>query len=255
MQLMHAHLAQLRAEGRTQQDLGFGLMITGDEEVGGKNGARPTLADIQAEFAIALDGGRLDQIVIKEKGILRLKIVSRGRSAHGARPWLGKNAIEALVADYEVLRHHFEETSPDHWHRTLNWSIVQAGQSANQVPDRAEAIFDIRFTENDDPQALVAEWREALSGEIEVLTLDPVFEAGTSPYMDLLREIVPAAEWGMEHGASDARFLAANGIPGIVWGANGNMSQHTDDEHVELDSIHTLYRHLDRFLSLVARKF
>ncbi len=252
MVLMQAHLERLRAEGRSQQDLIFGLMITGDEEVGGKNGARPTLADIQADFAIALDGGHVDKIVVKEKGILRLKIVSRGRAAHGARPWLGENAIEALVADYEILRRHFAETAPDHWHRTLNWSVVQAGQSANQVPDRAEALFDIRFTESDDPDALVAGLREQISSEIEVLTLDPVFEAGTSPYMDLLRDIVPGAEWGVEHGASDARFLAANGIPGIVWGANGNMSQHTDDEHVDLDSIGQLYRYLDRFLSMLS---
>jgi succinyl-diaminopimelate desuccinylase len=253
LQLMHDHLERMRAEGRGQQDLPFGLMITGDEEVGGKNGARPTLAGLQVDFAMALDGGRLDKIVVKEKGILRLKLVSRGRAAHGARPWLGTNAIEALFMDYEILRAQFQGSAPDHWHRTLNWSVVKAGKSVNQVPDRAEAIFDIRFTEDDDPEALVAELTQQLQGQIEVISLDPVFHAGTSPYMDLLREIVPEAAWGVEHGASDARFLAANGIPGIVWGANGDMSQHTDDEHVHLDSIHTLYRHLDRFLSLAAR--
>ncbi len=251
--LMHDHLERLRAAGRGQQDLPFGVMITGDEEVGGLNGARHALADLQVDFAIALDGGRLDKIVVKEKGILRLKLVSRGRAAHGARPWLGINAIEALVRDYEILRTHFTATAPDHWHRTLNWSIVKAGQSANQVPDRAEAIFDIRFTENDDPDALVTELNQQLQGEIEVLARDPVFQAGTSPYMDRLRDIVPEAAWGMEHGASDARFLAANGIPGIVWGANGDMSQHTDDEHVHIDSIHILFGYLDRFLSLAAR--
>ena len=251
--LIHDHLERLRAAGRGQQDLPFGVMITGDEEVGGLNGARPALASLQADFAIALDGGQLDKIVIKEKGILRLKLVSRGRAAHGARPWLGANAIEALFRDYEILRTYFQETNPEHWHRTLNWGIVKAGQSANQVPDRAEAIFDIRFTENDDPDALVAQLRANLQGEIEVLAFDPVFEGGTSPYMNLLRDIVPEAAWGMEHGASDARFLAVNGIPGIVWGANGDMSQHTNDEHVHLDSIHTLYRYLDRFLSLVGQ--
>ena len=122
------------------------------------------------------------------------------------------------------------------------------------MPDRAEAIFDIRYTENDDPDALTAELRAKLQGEIEVLAFDPVFEGGSSPYMDLLRDIVPETVWGMEHGASDARFLAANGIPGIVWGADGDMSQHTDEEHVHLDSIRTLYRHLDRFISLAARQ-
>ncbi len=254
MLLMSEHLERLRAMGRTQADLGFGLMITGDEEVGGKNGARATLAKIQADFAIALDGGSLNEIIIKEKGILRLKLVSRGRAAHGARPWLGINAIEALYRDYEILRNHFQETAPGHWHRTLNWSVVQAGQSVNQVPDRAEAIFDIRYTENDDPETLIAALRRELRGEIDVLSLDPVFQGGHSPYMNLLREIVPEVAWGMEHGASDARFLAANGIPGIVWGADGDMSQHSDEEHVNLDSIQTLYRHLDRFLSLAAGK-
>ncbi|MGD8267369.1 MAG: peptidase dimerization domain-containing protein [Desulfobacterales bacterium] len=146
-------------------------------------------------------------------------------------------------------------TAAEHWHRTLNWSVVKAGQSVNQVPDRAEAIFDIRYTEKDDPEALVAELRHELDGRIEVLSMDPVFQAGRSPYMDLLRKIVPNAVWSMAHGASDARFLAANGIPGIVWGANGDMSQHTNDEHVHLESIGTLYRHLDRFLTLGGGKF
>ncbi|MGD9249788.1 MAG: peptidase dimerization domain-containing protein [Desulfobacterales bacterium] len=145
-------------------------------------------------------------------------------------------------------------TAAEHWHRTLNWSVVKAGQSVNQVPDRAEAIFDIRYTEKDDPEALVAELRHELDGRIEVLSMAPVFQAGNSSYMDLLAEIVPEAAWGMEHGASDARFLAANGIPGIVWGANGDTSQHTEEEHVHLDSIDILYRHLDRFLTLAARK-
>ncbi|MCK7511835.1 MAG: hypothetical protein MZV70_52510 [Desulfobacterales bacterium] len=36
----------------------------------------------------------------KEKGIVRLKLVGRGKTAHGARPWLGENAIENLIADY-----------------------------------------------------------------------------------------------------------------------------------------------------------
>ncbi len=254
MLLMNDHLERLHASGRAQADLGFGLMITGDEEVGGKNGARATLAGLQVDFAIALDGGSLDEIIIKEKGILRLKLVSRGRAAHGARPWLGVNAIEALWRDYEILRNHFRETAPDHWHRTLNWSVVKAGGSVNQVPDRAEAVFDIRYTEKDDPNALVAELRQELEGKIEVLSIDPVFQAGHSPYMDLMREIVPEAAWGKAHGASDARFLAAHGIAGIVWGADGDMSQHTGEEHVHLDSIKTLYRHLDRFLTLAARK-
>jgi len=61
-----------------------------DEEIGGHDGAQAALAQLKADFAIALDGGNLRKIVVKEKGILRLKLISRGKTAHGARPWLGR---------------------------------------------------------------------------------------------------------------------------------------------------------------------
>ena len=77
----------------------FGIIITADEEIGGANGARQALKEIKAAFCVALDGGSLKKIVIKEKGIVRLKLVARGKTAHGARPWLGENAIEKLIED------------------------------------------------------------------------------------------------------------------------------------------------------------
>jgi succinyl-diaminopimelate desuccinylase len=80
------------------------VLITGDEEIGGYNGARSALGEINCDFCIALDGGRVDKIVVKEKGILRLKVVARGKTAHGARPWQGENAIERLMADCSSLK-------------------------------------------------------------------------------------------------------------------------------------------------------
>ena len=54
---------------------------------------------------------------------------------------------------------------------------------------------------------------------------------------------------GIAHGASDARFLSQFNIPGIVWGANGNSSQHSTEEHVEIQSLSRLYDLLDRFVT------
>jgi succinyl-diaminopimelate desuccinylase len=53
---------------------------------------------------------------------------------------------------------------------------------------------------------------------------------------------------GFEHGASDARFLSDHGIKGIVWGANGDLSQHSLNEHVNIDSVARLYELLDEFM-------
>jgi len=250
--LLKEHLLRIRQQGGDQEDLPFGILITGDEEIGGANGARHALSRIKTEFCIALDGGSLEKIVVKEKGILHLKLIARGKSAHGARPWLGENAIENLIADYHVLRSFFEESAPDHWHRSLNFSRIQAGKSINQVPDLAEAVFDIRYTENDDVDQLVEQIRAGIRGELQVEKKEPLFQSGESPYLDKLLALQPDAVTGYEHGASDARFLSQYGMHGVVWGAEGEMSQHTSDEHLVVESAIRLYDVLDKFMRAVA---
>jgi succinyl-diaminopimelate desuccinylase len=242
-------IRKLQTQGKTQFDLPCGLLISADEEIGGHNGARAALRHVRADFAIALDGGHLRKIVVKEKGILRLKLISRGKSAHGARPWLGENAIEHLMADFFKIKRHFELTAADHWHRTLNFSRIQAGKAANQVPDYAEALFDIRYTENDDLDNLVAAIRQEIRGEIEIVEKEPLFQGGSSPYLDRLLAIAGHPEVGREHGASDARFLSEFGIPGIVWGPDGDNSAHSAQEHVNIDSLLALHKILNEFLT------
>ena len=245
---------RIRQQGGSQEDLPFGVLITGDEEVGGANGARHALSRMKTEFCIALDGGNLDKIVVKEKGIMHLKLIARGKSAHGARPWLGENAIENLIADYQILRSFFQESAPDHWHRSLNFSRIRAGTSINQVPDRAEAVFDIRYTENDDVDKLVEQIRSAIRGQLQVEKKEPLFQSGQSPYLDRLLAMRPQTVTGFEHGASDARFLSQYGMNGIVWGAEGEMSQHTADEHLVIASAIELYDVLDRFMLALAQQ-
>jgi succinyl-diaminopimelate desuccinylase len=238
----------LKEKGFGQSDLSFGILITGDEEIGGRNGADYALGKVSGRFCIALDGGSLDEIVVKEKGVLRLGLTCRGRSAHGARPWLGENAIEKLMDAYRRIRDDFNATGPDHWHRTINFSRVHAGDSPNQVPDRAEAILDIRFTESDDIDTLIERWRQDIDGEIAVFGRGGVFDAGTSPDLDRLCQAAPTAVLTREHGASDARYLAAHGWSGVVWGADGEMSQHGENEHLVIASLGELYHRLERFL-------
>jgi succinyl-diaminopimelate desuccinylase len=249
--LVKKHLQQLRAAGKNQNDLPFGVLITADEEIGGANGAGRALQEIKAEFCIALDGGCLKKIVVKEKGIIRLKLKTSGKTAHGARPWLGENAIENLIDDFGVLKKYFALWAPDHWQRTLNFSRIEGGQAINQVPDYAEALFDIRYTETDDMEKIFAEIRRQIKGELIVERKEPLFEGGDSPYLDLLLKIAKDTEVGFEHGASDARFLSAHGIKGIVWGADGDMSQHADDEHVNIASVYKLYDLLDALIKKI----
>lgn len=253
MTLLKEHMQELAGQGVSQDALPFGILITGDEEVGGYRGARAALPHIPADFAIALDGGSFTEIIVKEKGIVRLRLTARGKTAHGARPWLGVNAIEILMEDLLAVKRLFAVETDDHWHRTMNIGIVRGGSSINQVPDMAEAHLDIRYTENDDPKALVEAVRCLVRSHVDVLEQEPLFFGEAAGPVETSMRLVPEVRLGRAHGASDARFLSQFGIPGIVWGADGEQSQHAEDEHVIIDSLVQLYETLRRFLRLVGR--
>ena len=246
--LMKDHMHQLLREGKTQKDLPFGILITSDEEIGGYDGVGMVVDTINPEFCIALDGGNPKKIVTKEKGLLTVKMIARGKAAHGSRPWLGENAVDNLITDYAKLKTLFKTPAPGTWLKTINLSIINAGKSFNQVPDQAEAVFDIRYTENDDADQLFTQMQETIDSELVVMRKEPMFIGGTSPYLDRILDLTEKAEIGFEHGASDARFFSNRGISGIIWGAEGNHSAHAVDEHVNIDSISWLYDVLYRFV-------
>ena len=243
---------QLRETGGNQDNLCFGLLLTGDEEVGGRNGAGKAVETLETEYFIALDGGSPNLIVTKEKGVLSLRLKARGRAAHAARPWLGKSAFDILINDYQSLKKLFAEERDDHWHRTVVLSNCHAGNgSTNMVPDFAEATLNIRFTEHDDPQGLITAIDDCTTSAVIVEGVDAVFDSAPSPYLALLVHHTGGARVGSEHGASDAKFLSAKDIPGAIWGPNGNMSQHSDREHVEIATLFSTFDSLRGFVRAV----
>lgn len=251
LMLLKKRMETFRMEGKSQEDLNFGLLFTGDEENGGKNGAAHALEHVNADFCIALDGGDMNRAVVKSKGLASLRLTAQGKAAHGARPWLGDNAIENLMEDLLKLRELFRHSSPDHWHKTMNIGLIKGGEVHNKVPDTARAVLDVRYTEKDDFDKTLENMRMAVNGNLEVLQSANHFDAGQSPYLDKLLEMYPEISPVKEHGASDARYLSERGVPGLIWGASGEMSQHTENEHLLIGSMYELFEKLDRYLNAV----
>lgn len=246
-------LSKWTAAGHNSQELPVGLLITGDEETGGKNGAGFIAERIAPDYFIALDGGQPERIITKEKGILSLELSAKGKAAHAARPWLGESGFDILVEDYAKLKSFFSADTPDHWHPTLVLSNCRAGSgSTNMVPDTATATLDIRYTENEDPEQLLQIIRDTIRSEVTVRAVEPIFIGGDSPYTEMLVRH-SGASIDFEHGASDARYFSAKGIPGAVWGPQGEMSQHTITEHLVIDSLYDVYDSLQGFVEEVAR--
>ena len=247
--LLREHLRKSNKSSRLASGLNFGLLLTGDEEIGGANGAKKASDSISTDFFLILDGGNPGLIVTKEKGVISLELHARGEAAHAARPWLGRSAFDMLVEDYARISTLFPAVTNQTWHRTMVLTTCNAGNgSSNMVPGKARAMLDIRFTENDDADFLVSQIESMVRSDVTVHAKEPVFMSGPSTYLDLLIDHSGGAKVGCEHGASDARYFSAKNIPGAIWGADGEMSQHTNDERIVISSLYQLYDKLDSYL-------
>ncbi len=241
-----------------------GLMLTGDEEVGGFNGTAKLLeAGYHSRVAIIPDGGEAVHRVMKgQKGILRLTLTTHGVNAHGSMPWLGENAIDRLVKTLPLVETRFLDFADhptDHWVTTLNVGRVQGGLATNQVPNVATAHLDIRFPETDSPNSIEARIRailpEGVKAEFNVLgspvtvSVDHVL---ARPFLDAIRACGREPQWGVDHGASDGRFFAEYGTLVLISQPDGG-NLHAPGEWVHIPSIKFYYDVLKSYVDSVAR--
>ena len=246
--LFKNNLQRLQKQGRGQPDLPFGILMTSDEETGGFNGAKKILGEIPTDFCIVLDGGSLEKIVVKEKGVVSVRLLSRGNANFSDKHRIARNAMEVLKNDIARWRIYFVTSAPAHPHRKIICNSIQTLSSYQGIPEIAEAQFEIQYTENDDIERMFTTMQSDLHSDIIIDHVAPRFDGGESEHLKWLLDISKDTRIGFEDGANDSRFLSGFGIKGIVWGADGNRSRHTMDEHVDIESIYKLYDLLDEFV-------
>lgn len=234
----------------------IGLMLTTDEEIGGKDGARYLVEDegYSCEFAIVPDGGNDYEVVIKEKGLLHVRIKAKGQGAHGSKQWLGENALDRLIEIYHELRKEFPfTTEEDRWKQTLNLGVMHGGTAANKVAEQAEMELDMRFT-SDQEKKRIKDYILNIEGvEVDIMSEGSLFDTDeNNPYLHKLKSSVEKIigrkiNFSKEHGASDARHLADANIPSaLLEPIGGNI--HADEEFVVISSMETVYNILKDFV-------
>lgn len=235
-----------------------GIAITSDEEIGGTNGIGFLFgkAGVRCSQALVPDGGSLNNLTIHEKGILHLDLHCEGKSGHAARPWLGDSAAEHLIEKLQILRKRFDQTYPstdDEWHPTCAITTLNTpNRTINRVPEYAHANLDLRFPHPHGTTEMLEFVRETLGSRIEVEVLIPAEPADFSP--DPLFHEITARVTGKpvvlerSHGGSDARFIAARGIPTMISRPLvGNL--HAANEWIDIASMATFYEIYERYLT------
>ena len=92
----------------------------------------------------------------------------RGRTAHTARPWLGRNAIHTAIgalAPIADLAPNDVEIDGLVFREVVSVTTIEGGIAGNVVPDRVEATVNFRYAPTRTPAEAEARLRELLAIE------------------------------------------------------------------------------------------
>ncbi|GBU13392.1 peptidase M20 [Enterobacterales bacterium] len=154
---------------------GVVLILTGGEETG-CDGARAMINDPSLSLpqpgALIVGEPTANYPVVGHKGALWLRCETQGKTAHGAMPELGINAIY-LAADAIGKIRHFDLGPPHPLMKkpTLNVGTIRGGLNINSVPDRASFDVDIRTDPTLAHHSLTERLQLHLSDTVTISTL------------------------------------------------------------------------------------
>jgi acetylornithine deacetylase len=217
-------------------------------------GVREVLVQVDADAAIVTEPTELT-VATAHKGFLWLEIEVLGRAAHGSRPHLGVDAIlksgPILVALADLDARLRARPHPRLGPGTLHASLISGGREESTIPDRCVLTFERRTlpgetaddVERDvtellarcrraDPDLRVAHRTALVREPFEVADTAPIVTAVTDAATEVLGhrpELTGVSYW------ADAAFIAAAGIPTVLFGPAGDGA-HAEVEWVSIDA-------------------
>jgi acetylornithine deacetylase/succinyl-diaminopimelate desuccinylase-like protein len=231
--------------------------FVGDEENLGPNGTR-YLAEaglVQPDMLI-LGAPTGNQLVVRERGVMWVRIDAYGRGAHAGAPAAGDNAILRLLRLLSCLGAGLTEAlatrSSGTLQSTFNIGTIAGGENTNVVPAQASATIDRRLLPYgetvqdalDEIDTLLAQAGEPVgSYRIELLTGTNGFSADSSgPLVQAFQQSAAAV---LQHplqiieamGASDGRHFADTRIEIINFGPGEGDAGHAPNESIAVHQL------------------
>ena len=241
------------------------IVIVSDEEVGSPEGQGIIAAAVSgSSAALVFEAGRKSDLVItRRKGTGGMMATAHGKAAHaGAKHEEGANALWALARFVDRVQGLTDYARGI----TVNVGKITGGQGKNTVPDRAEALLDIRFCSKTDGDALVLEVKRAADAAAESVKGTRIEITGgvarqplerTDASALLMSEYAACArasglgdgEAPLIGGGSDASTSSSLGIASIDGLGPRGSGFHTKDELIEVMTLVPKAQALARFLA------
>jgi succinyl-diaminopimelate desuccinylase len=247
------------------------LAIVADEESGGIEGTLwlRNLGKLNPDLLVI--GEQTDnQVAIAERVACGIDLTVFGKSAHGAMPWAGENAVLKAARALSWLQERLfprlqVRTYPYLPPATLNIGTIQGGIQWNIVPDLCKVEMDRRLLPGETREKAMQEIRDELdefSRRVEPLHYE-LFSQGEvatnvntpadHPFVVLANRVLedvagePRSLTGYVQ-TSDGRWFAGSETPIIIFGPSNPAVAHGPDEHVAVEQL----AEAARFLTLLA---
>jgi acetylornithine deacetylase/succinyl-diaminopimelate desuccinylase-like protein len=226
-----------------------------------QSGSRALAASgFQADLAVVGEPTGL-RIVTAHKGSLWLGLATRGKSAHGARPELGRNAVHEMaqvvcLLETDYARRLRRRRHPLLGHATINVGVIAGGTQPNIVPAACRISVDRRTLPGETEKSVRAEMmamfrRRKLRVTIASQKQAPCLPMETDARLPLVRQFFRVAGQKKAAGVDyfcDASVLAQAGIASVVFGPGDIAQAHTAQEWIARKSLEGATALLLKFL-------
>jgi succinyl-diaminopimelate desuccinylase len=259
-----AMIAAAGALAKAKAPLAGDLLIgaTADEEAGTLGARHLVESGAISRVSGVLIGEPSDlSVYIAEKGAFWLEIVTRGKTAHGAMPDLGINAIlqmNKVLARLSRLKFEYRR-HPLLGKPTLNIGTIVGGIKTNVVPDACKITIDIRTVPGQSHKTILKQVQDVLEelskkdstfqGEVRIVSDLPALE--TPPQDPLVKVALrasravtgqPQKPRGVMYYTDGVAFVPKLKIPMVICGPGKAGLAHQPDEYVEIPKVHAAAR-------------
>ena len=213
--------------------------FTACEETGGEDNGLKMLRPHLPPLDAALVGEPTSlQPVVAQKGLLILKALARGKSAHAARAALGVNAITIAAADIALLQtHSLGDADPVLGPPTMSVTTIEGGSARNMVPERCVFYVDIRTVPGQSHEAIAQHLNALLRSEVTIHSgrIIPVSTPTDARIVQSCLRALPGTAPMGSPTASD--WIHLHDLPVVKIGPGSSALSHTADEHVAITEV------------------
>lgn len=199
-------------------------------------------------------------ITIAQKGVADIKVIFKGKSAHGSMPELGDNAILKAVKfinELEKLSKRLKrKRDPVLGSGTINVGKINGGVKINMVPDFCEVQVDRRIIPGETPQIAKKQIQDILkklnlSAEVEVVVSRPSMKISkNSPFVKMVKGIIKRKIVGTPGYTEAELYYSRCGIDCVVCGPGDEKLCHVTNEYVKTEQLREAVRMYEKLIKV-----